>query len=199
MNKTSERIEEIIVVLLLVLAFCLARAAFHSEEVSAAPQEVDETVTVHESDTDEATSNAVVDETATIRENDTDETTSNTVVDEPAIVHKNEFVKTTVNATVISREYVAKNTGFKYGYSVWSGKFKWKMRDTPEKYNVTIKYETATKTFDSRYLYDNYNEGDTIEAILYSSYDSKGEMYAQYIDRWETEEEMQYNYEHYWD
>lgn len=179
MNKTSERIEEIIVVLLLVLAFCLARAAFHSEEVSAAPQAGDETVTVHESDTDETISNAVV--------------------DEPTIVHKNEFVKTTVNATVVSKEYVEKSTGFKYGYSVWRGKFRWKMRDTPEKYNVTIKYETATKTFDSRYLYDNYNEGDTIEAILYSSYDSKGEMYAQYIDRWETEEEMQYNYEHYWD
>lgn len=88
-----------------------------------------------------------------------------------------------VNAEIISKEYVESHTDYGYFFDAWKGKFRWKFKTFPDEYNITVQYESVTKTLDNRSLYDIYDIGDFIKMDLTTYYDLEGNIYEQVLSR----------------
>lgn len=84
--------------------------------------------------------------------------------------------KQIVTAVVTDKEYVKAQSKYGYYFDAWKGKYRWKFKNFPAEYNVTIEYEGITKSYDNQQLYDSYQIGDEIEMELTTYYDEENNL-----------------------
>lgn len=86
-----------------------------------------------------------------------------------------------VKAKVTKKEYTESYTDFGYYFDAWKGKYRWKFKTFPEKYDVTVTYNDISKTFDDKNFYESVEIGDTVDMKLTTYLNLDGEIQSQYL------------------
>mgnify|MGYP001134319935 CR=1 FL=1 len=84
--------------------------------------------------------------------------------------------KQIVKAVVIDKDYVKAHSKYGYYFDAWKGKYRWKFKNFPAEYNVTIEYDGITQSYNNQELYDSYKVGDEIEMELTTYYDEENKL-----------------------
>lgn len=85
---------------------------------------------------------------------------------------KEEYIKD-VKVTVINKQYIPEQIDMVPMYMP-DGSFIYTSNVNPAEYNITVKYDDIDliQTFNDKILYDNYNENDEINVMLYKQGDN---------------------------
>ena len=91
------------------------------------------------------------------------------------------FETTVVKAIVTKKEYVQSHYNYGYYFDGLKGKYRWKFKNFPAEYNVTVKYNDIVEIFDSEELFNEVEVGDNIDVALTTWIDDDGVVEDQYI------------------
>ncbi len=81
-----------------------------------------------------------------------------------------------VNAVVTEKNFVDDEYKYCWHYNIIHADYRWGFKYFPSEYNVTLKYNNITQTYNNKSLYNNYEEGDIIEVDFTQYYDEEDKL-----------------------